>query len=378
MINIIADNKIPFLEGILEPYANITYLAGAKTDADTIKNADALITRTRTKCSSENLAGSQVKMIATATIGFDHIDTAFCESNNIAWTNAPGCNSGSVKQYIGATLATIAHQLKFDLTDKTLGIVGVGNVGSKVADFAQAVGIKVLLNDPPRARKEGSQSFVELDELIEKSDFITFHVPLQRDGEDVTYHLGNTALFKQCKKDAIIINSSRGEIINNSDLLEAINKGLIGNAVLDVWENEPEMNLELLDKTIIATPHIAGYSADGKANGTANSVQAISKHFDLPLKNWYPDSIPAPAQACINIDASELNLQEVWIKAVLHTYSIQEDDTRFRTHPETFEHLRGSYPIRREFHAYKVSLKNGTQEMATCLNKIGFKAVHLI
>jgi len=378
MIKIIADNKIPFLEGVLEPFADITYLAGAQTDALTIKDAQALITRTRTKCNQDTLADSQVKMIATATIGFDHIDTKNCEKHHIMWTNAPGCNSGSVKQYVASTLATIANRLSIDLKNKTIGVVGVGNVGSKVADFAQAIGMKVLLNDPPRAEKEGAEHFVELDELIEKSDVITFHVPLQREGKYKTYHLGDKKLFTKCKKEVIIINSSRGEVINNNDLLEALKNEEIGQTVLDVWENEPNMDLNLLDKSLIATPHIAGYSADGKANGTSMSVQAISKHFDLPLKNWYPDNIPAPEQPHIVIDAEGLSEQEVWIKAVLHTYSIMEDDKRFRDQPETFEFLRGSYPIRREFQAYQIFLKNGSFELKETLNKIGFGTVKLV
>ncbi|WP_430932863.1 4-phosphoerythronate dehydrogenase PdxB [Saccharicrinis sp. 156] len=378
MINIIADNKIPFLEGVLEPYANVTYLPGAKTDANVVKNADALITRTRTKCNSENLKGSKVKMIATATIGFDHIDTNYCEKSGIEWTNAPGCNSGSVKQYVAATLATIASQQNIDLEDKTLGIVGVGNVGSKVADFAKAIGMKVLLNDPPRAEKEGNGNFVGLDELITKSDIITFHVPLQREGKYKTFHLGNTQLFSRCKKGVIIINSSRGEVTNNNDLLVALNNQLIGQVILDVWENEPDMNIDLLNKSFIATPHIAGYSADGKANGTSMSVQAISRSFDLPLKDWYPDNIPAPGNPTIHIDAYGLSHQDVWTKAVLHTYIIKEDDTRFRHHPETFEQLRGSYPIRREFQAYQVILKNGTEELKEMLNKIGFEHIELV
>ncbi len=378
MIKIIADNKIPFLQGILEPYANVTYLPGANTDADAVKDADALITRTRTKCNNTTLANSMVKMIATATIGFDHIDTEYCKNNHIEWTNAPGCNSGSVKQYIAATLATLATELNLELKNKTIGIVGVGNVGSKVADFAKAIGMKVLLNDPPRAEKEGSLDFVELNELIEKSDIITFHVPLQSEGKHKTYHLGNANLFSKCKKEVVIINSSRGEIINNTDLLAALNNGDVGNAILDVWENEPNINLELLDKAFIATPHIAGYSADGKANGTAMSVQAISQHFGFPLKQWYPANIPLPENPRITIDAKNLDFQEVWTKAVLHTYPIKQDDQRLRKNPESFEQQRGSYPLRREFEAYTVQIKNGTEQLEESLTNMGFAQIQII
>ena len=378
MIKIIADNKIPFLEGVLEPYAEVKYLAGAKTGSNEIKDADALITRTRTKCNRSTLEGSRVKMIATATIGYDHIDTGYCKKQKIEWANAPGCNSGSVKQYIAATLAFISDRLDMKLENKTLGVVGVGNVGGKVADFARCIGMKVLLNDPPRAEKEGQEGFVELEELVKKSDVITFHVPLQREGAYKTFHLGNKELFSKCKKDVIIINSSRGEVVDNADLLEVLNRGAVAGAILDVWENEPDMNPELLKQTMIATPHIAGYSLDGKANGTAMSVQAICRYFDLPLKNWYPASIPPPENPIIEIDTKGLAFEEVWKKAVLHTYPISEDDKRFRNDPVDFERLRGSYPVRREFCAFKVLLKNGSEEIKKALNKIGFDAVELI
>ncbi len=378
MIKIIADNKIPFLAGVLEPYAHVTYLPGANTDANAVSDASALITRTRTKCNKTTLANSKVKMIATATIGFDHIDTEYCKNNHIEWTNAPGCNSGSVKQYIAATLATLATQLNMELKNKTIGIVGVGNVGSKVSDFANAIGMKVLLNDPPRAEKEGKEDFVDLDELVEKSDIITFHVPLQREGKYKTHHLANSDFFARCKKQLVVINSSRGEVINNVDLLAALNKGDVQHAVLDVWENEPDINLELLNKTFIATPHIAGYSADGKANGTAMSVQAISKYFDFPLKQWYPNTIPSPENPKIIIDAKEINFQEVWTKAVLHTYPIKQDNERLRKNPENFEQQRGSYPLRREFGAYTIHLKNGTEQFKKSLEHIGFGQIQII
>ena len=378
MIRVIADDKIPFLKGILEPYVNISYLPGVKTTALEMKNAEALITRTRTKCTEENLKGSNVKMIATATIGFDHIDTDYCERSNINWTNSPGCNSGSVKQYIATVLATIADKLQIQLDGKTLGIVGVGNVGRKVKDFAKSIGMKVLLNDPPRAEKEGMEEFVDLDDLLVQSDIITFHVPLQTQGQYKTYHLGDKGLFCKCKKEVIIINSSRGEVIDNIDLLDALSRGDIGNVVLDVWENEPNINIKLLEKARIATPHIAGYSADGKANGTAMSVNAISRYFDLPLKDWYPENVPIPENSSFNIDAKGLSFQEVWIKAVLNTYAILEDDLRFRMNPEKFEKLRGSYPLRREFEAFHIKIKNGSSILKQKMNKIGFKHVELI
>ncbi len=378
MLKIIADDKIPFLKGVLEPYAEVSYVAGSKTTKDIVSYADALVTRTRTKCNIDLLDGSNVKMIATATIGFDHIDTNYCEENGIEWTNAPGCNSGSVKQYIASVLATLASKKNFQFKDKTIGIIGVGNVGSKVKDLAEALGMRILLNDPPREEREGSDIFVDIEVIQKEADIITFHVPLQHSGVFKTFHLGDENFFKACKNEVVIINSSRGEVIDNNALLDVIKDGEIGEAVLDVWENEPGINLELLEKAIIVTPHIAGYSVDGKANGTSMSVQAISKKFDLPLMNWYPTELPLPQNPVIEFDCAEKGEQQIFVESILHTYDILEDDLRLRENPEEFEKQRGSYPMRREFSAYSIHLKNSSQFLVDSLNKIGFNTVPII
>ncbi|MCW3784991.1 4-phosphoerythronate dehydrogenase PdxB [Plebeiibacterium sediminum] len=378
MLKIIADDKIPFLQGVLEPYAHMVYVAGSETTGDLVKEADALITRTRTKCNKSLLEGSNVKMIATATIGFDHIDTHYCDAADIKWVNAPGCNSGSVKQYIASALAILAIKKNYKFKDITIGIVGVGNVGSKVKALSEALGIKVLVNDPPRAKAENSVEFVDLKTIQKEADIITFHVPLQREGEYKTYHLANESFFKSCKNDVVIINSSRGEVVDNQSLLKALNEKSVGEAVLDVWESEPDIDTALLNKTIIATPHIAGYSVDGKANGTAMSVQAISKKFNLPLTEWYPDGLPLPDNELIEIDGNGKTDQEILIEAILHTYNILNDDSKMRMHPEEFEKQRGSYPVRREFGAFNVELKNSSNFIVESLNKIGFATVKLI
>ncbi len=378
MLKIIADDKIPFLQGVLEPYAKLFYVAGSETTSDLVKDADALITRTRTKCNESLLDGSQVKMIATATIGFDHIDTNYCANNNIQWINAPGCNSGSVKQYIASALAILANKRNYNFKDITIGIVGVGNVGSKVKELSEALGLNVLLNDPPRAKSENSDDFVDLNTIQKEADIITFHVPLQQEGEYKTYHIADDTFFKSCKNNVVIINSSRGEVVDNQALLNALNNKTIGDAVLDVWENEPDFDHELLNKTIIATPHIAGYSVDGKANGTAMSVQAISEKFNLPLTEWYPAELPLPENDLIQIDGADKMDQEILIEAILHTYNILNDDNRMRRDPEEFEKQRGSYPMRREFGAYSVELRNSSKFIVETLNKIGFNTVELI
>ncbi|MCW9066240.1 MAG: 4-phosphoerythronate dehydrogenase, partial [Ignavibacteriaceae bacterium] len=271
-IKIIADNKIPFLKGVLEPFTEIEYHKGSEITKKIVRDADALLIRTRTKCNKELLLDTKIKFIGTATIGIDHIDTAFCESKGIKWINAPGCNSSSVQQYLASALLTLSKLKNFEFSKMTIGIVGVGNVGSKVEMIANILGLKVLLNDPPRERIEGREKFVSLDRLIEQSDIITFHVPLNLNGIDKTFHLADAELFKKFNKSKILINTSRGEVIETAALKEAISDGNVTASVLDVWENEPNIDLELLKMVDIATPHIAGYSADGKANGTSVCV----------------------------------------------------------------------------------------------------------
>ena len=257
MIKIIADDKIPFLNGILEPYAEIKYLPGKQIDRDALMDADALLIRTRTKCTKALLEGSGIRFIGTATIGFDHIDTQFCDKHKIIWTNAPGCNSSSVQQYITAALLKLACDHQFNLKDKTIGIVGVGNVGAKVEKIAGILGMNVLLNDPPRARQEGEKNFVNLGTILYESDIVTVHVPLNVVGEDCTYHLFNKKSFKKMKKGVWFFNSSRGEVTDTAALKKALGSGKLGGAVIDVWENEPDIDLELMAKAFIATPHIA-------------------------------------------------------------------------------------------------------------------------
>ena len=373
-MKIVCDNKIPFLKGALEPYAQVVYLPGSDTTPDVVRDADAIITRTRTKCNESLLKGSKVKMIATATIGYDHIDTRWCESNGIEWTNAPGCNSWSVQQYIGSLLVTMSRELGFCCKQKTLGVVGVGNVGSKVARIGALLGFKVLLCDPPRARREGTAGFATLDEIIDKSDIITCHVPLQRSGEDCTFHMIDAARLASMRRDQILINSSRGEVVDCKALKAALKNGAIKAASLDVWENEPDIDCELLSLLFTGTPHIAGYSLDGKANGTIMSVQAIGRKFDLPCSDWTVTDIPLPLQPVeFTLDAAGKTPQEVLADAILYTYNIKDDDARLRADTGSFERQRADYPVRREFPAFTVTLKNDDTGRATViLREIGF------
>ena len=372
-MKIIIDDKIPYIKGALEPFAEVIYLAGNKTTPEVVKDADAIITRTRTVCNEKLLAGSNVKFIATATIGYDHIDTNYCEQSGITWTNAPGCNSKSVEQYIASALMALAEKKNFTLPGKTIGIIGVGNVGSKVAHLCEIFGMKVLLNDPPRARTEGGKGFVELEEILEKADIITLHVPLNLEGEDKTYHLAVDSFFARTKKHPIIINSCRGEVIDTELLKSALKSGQISGAVIDCWENEPEPDHELLSLVDLATPHIAGYSKDGKANGTNMSVRALSKFFGLAINNWKCTGIELPESTEILIDGTGKTTQQVLSEAIFATYDIREDDKRLRNSLETFEKQRGDNPVRREFPTFNIFCKINNIKTIKKLKQLGFK-----
>lgn len=372
MITIIADDKIPFLKGALEPYASIKYLEGSKFDHSTVKQADALLIRTRTVCNEPLLTGSKVKFIATATIGFDHIDTDYCDAHSISWANAPGCNAASVEQYIASVLAGLVIKNDFPLTGKTLGIIGVGHVGKKVGTLARLLGMKVLLNDPPRTRAEGKSGFVSLKKLLAESDIVTLHVNLNMTGEDKTFHLIDEPALKLLKNGALLINSSRGEVVDGNALKSALSDGRQLGAVVDVWENEPDVDLGLLEKVAMATPHIAGYSTDGKRNGTVQIVRGLGLHFGLPVSGWEPLKIPEPPNPVMILDGKGQSLEKLVCKAILHTYDVADDDFRFRSNPRDFESQRGNYPVRREFPAYKILLFNETAKAKKLLTTLGF------
>lgn len=323
-MKIVCDDKIPFLKGIFEPFASVLYLHGADISHSDLIDADALIVRTRTRCDRALLEGTKVRIVASATIGTDHIDTNWCERNGILWANAPGCNAGSVCQWVGSTLEALAYKLDFKLEGLTLGIVGVGNVGSKVAQLANTLGMKTMLCDPPRAEVEGSEGFVSLDELIKGSDIITIHTPLTAQ----TFHLFDSKRLMSMADSQILINSARGEIVEREALKFALRNGHLHAAALDVWENEPCIDRELLECVTIGTPHIAGYSADGKANGTGAAVRAVSRALDIKaLFDWEVTSIPSSDEPF---------------------YDVLKDDATLRAHPENFEALRSDYYIRRE------------------------------
>ncbi|MBN2484770.1 MAG: 4-phosphoerythronate dehydrogenase PdxB [Bacteroidales bacterium] len=371
-MKIIADDKIPFLKGVLEPFADIVYKPGHTIEKDDLLDADALIVRTRTQCNSNLLEGTGVKFVATATIGYDHIDTDYCKKNNIYWANAPGCNAGSVMQWFMAALLQYAYQNKIDLTTRCLGVIGVGNVGSKIVSFAENTGMRVLLNDPPKADLTGSCGFLNLETIMRESDIISFHVPLTPDGKHKTLGMAGENFLQKLTKGTILINSSRGEVVDTQALKNTLINNRLSAALIDVWENEPAIDLELLKMCSVATPHIAGYSLDGKAKGTAMSVSALSRYFGLPLIDWYPDEIPTREIMEITIDARKRSYQSVLTEAVLHTYDIISDDSALRLNPAGFEDQRGNYPVRREFNAWIINLKNDSRNYKQRLRQMGF------
>ncbi len=371
-MKIVIDDKIPFIRRVLEDFAEVEYTAGSKITATQIRDADALIIRTRTICNQELLEDSKVKFIGTATIGIDHIDTNWCDANKVNWTNAPGCNADSVEQYVTAALLYWAKMKNRNLSELCIGVVGVGQVGSRVAKTCEILGMKVLLNDPPRERIEGSALFTDINAIKKEADIITFHVPLNKSELDKTYHMLDEEFISSLKNGVLLFNTCRGEVFDTKALVEAIEKKRIENPVIDCWENEPNIDSKLFLNSFIATPHIAGYSKDGKANGTQQIIRALAKEFDLPLQDWEATGIPDPENNLIQIDPAGKNEQEIISEAVLYTYPIWEDDQRLRSSPESFEKQRGNYPIRREFTTYRIEIKNRNKHQIQILKKIGF------
>lgn len=342
-MKVIVDNKIPFIREAVEHVADeVIYAPGNEFTPELVKDADALIIRTRTHCNRQLLEGSNVRFIATATIGFDHIDTEYCRQVGIQWANAPGCNAPSVAQYLHSVLLLLQQKRDKPLAGLTMGIVGVGHVGSLVAEVASDMGMKVLLNDPPREEQEGPGRFSPLRKLAEESDILTFHVPLVREGNYPTFHLADDRFFRSLRRKPVFINTSRGEVHDTGALLAALSEGLIADAVIDVWENEPDIDRTLLQQAFIGTPHIAGYSADGKANASRMALMAVCKFFGI--KPNFHIAPPKPLNPVITA-ATET-------EAYLQMYDPRRDSEALKTHPEQFEQLRGDYPLRRERQAY--------------------------
>lgn len=394
-MKIVVDENMPHATKLFSAFGEVISVPGRPFDKSVLKDADALMVRSVTKVDQDLLNASPVQFVGTATAGTDHLDQTYLNATGITTTSAAGCNAIAVVEYVFSCLLYFASKNQFELTDKTVGIIGVGHVGSILAQRLAVLGIKVLLCDPPRARLEPDNTFYAFEYLIEHADIITFHTPLIQGGIDNTYHLFDHLLMSEFADDKIIINASRGEVIDNTALLRALQQGRRWHIALDVFENEPYLNLSLLDYIDIATQHIAGHSLEGKIRGTTLLVEKLHKH----LATTTPDSIkniqfndsetllqsllPTPAIRQITLDVP-FN-QSLLKKLVNLAYDVKEDDLKFRQAMDTqstslssidvgkiFDHLRKHYPMRREWSALTVIVKD--VETAQLLNNLGFQA----
>ena len=345
MIRIVADKNIPFLEGVFEPYAEVKYIDGKLITHEDILDADALIIRTRTRCNEAMLAGTAVKIIATATIGTDHIDLDWCAAHGIEVHSASGCNAGGVMQYVFSALYGMAARKAIKIEGKCFGIIGVGNVGKKVERLARHLGFKVLLCDPPREAAEGNEDgkFCSLDQLLEQADIITLHTPLS----ESTRNMADEAFFARVKDNAIFINTARGELVDEAALKRTIPR--LGAVAIDTWNNEPDIDLELMEMVDIATPHIAGYSLQGKQNGTTFSVQAIAHRFGITPLYDYIAEVASPMIQPQKLDFTDKTSAQI-ATIFQYSYPIFTDDFLFKMEPHNFEKMRSEYHYRREIY----------------------------
>ncbi len=327
-MKILIERNIPFAKGLFEPYAEVAYLDADEFTPSSVQDADALMVRTRTRCDRNLLEGSNVKLVATATIGTDHIDLPWCASAGIAVANAPGCNAPAVGQYV---LSSISSLTDGNPSGLTLGIVGVGHVGSIVERWARQTGMKVMLCDPPRQAAEGGDRWNTLDEIASEADIITIHTPY----DSTTRHMVDDAFISSLKKSPVIINAARGGIVDTPALVRALRRGAVKDVVIDCWENEPEISEALLDRTFIATPHIAGYSYEGKVRATRMAVDAICSFFSLP-HIVMPQQVPAGA-------ADHMDL-----RTIAKSYNPMTDTISLKSNPGAFEQLRNHYNLRHE------------------------------
>lgn len=342
-MKLVIDQSIPFIKGVFEPYADVLYKESTAITREDCLDADGLIVLSRTKCNENLLAGTSVKIIATAAIGTDHIDLPFCRSNGIFVSNAQGCNAGGTMNYVFSALYGAASRKSVPISGATMGIVGMGHVGSMVAAMARHLGFKVLINDPPRAMEEGDTQYTSLDRLLEESDIISLHVPLNSE----TRGMADDAFFSKMKFGAFFVNTSRGEIVDDDALKRAIPR--LGPVILDTWNHEPDVDLELVEMVDIATPHIAGYSYQGKQRGTAAAVRSIARFFKFePLYEFFPPTDVKELEA-VRLDLSGMTQGQI-TSVFQYNYPVFTDDFMFRLAPGDFEKLRTEYSYRREFY----------------------------
>ncbi|MBN1796617.1 MAG: 4-phosphoerythronate dehydrogenase [Sedimentisphaerales bacterium] len=376
-MKIIADTNIPFVKECFSSLGDIELVGGREISPKTAKDADVLLVRSITKINEQLLAGSRVKFVGTATIGFEHIDMDYLNSNSIGFASAPGSNANSVAEYVIAALLEVAEKHNVELEGKTIGIVGVGNVGSKVEQKCCALGMVSILNDPPLQRQTGDEKYRPIEELY-GCDFITMHTPLTYEGQDKTFHLADEKFFQPLKSGVVFLNTSRGGVVDTAALKKAIKNEKIKAAVLDVWENEPDIDTELLEMVDIGTPHIAGYSFDGKVAGMIMIYKALCGHFNLQPEHSAEDFLSGhktpDALSKTSITFPQAPTGREGIKAVVNEiYNIKEDDKRLRAilnmplgkRCATFDKLRREYPVRREFQNTNILLATEKFNKAT-------------
>ena len=377
IMKILADENIPYVRECFSSIGDVMTISGRKIAADAIKDTDALLVRSITKVDETLLTGSSVKFVATATIGTEHIDLDYLAQNNIGFASAPGSNANSVAEYIVSALLNLADKYDFDIADKSIGIIGVGNVGSKVEQKTKVMGMDVFLNDPPLERQAHDPKYLPRTDLFD-CDIITLHTPLTFQGIDKTYHLADEKFFDSLKDSAIFINSSRGGVTDTKALKKALMSGKLKAVVLDVWEGEPNIDIELVKMVDFATPHIAGYSYDGKVAGMIMIYNSLCEHFKLEAKNTIDNFLPEPQVGEIKIDGTGKN---ILLETVNRLYDIRNDDAKLRSianepvegQGRFFDGLRKNYHIRREFQNTEIVLSESLISIGKILSGIGFK-----
>jgi len=384
LLKIIADENIPFVREACATLGEVTLVAGREVTRDTLRGADLFFCRSVTKINRALLEGTRVRFVGTATIGFDHVDREYLKQAGIAFASAPGSNANSVAEYIVAAMLVLARRGGFTLEGRTIGVVGVGNVGSRVVKKAESLGMRVLQNDPPLARATGDRRFLPIDALLD-ADFITFHVPLTVAAsvplaEDATHHMVDAAFLARMRPSAYLLNSSRGPVVDEAALKAALAERRLAGAVLDVWETEPAFDPDLLALAAIGTPHIAGYSFDGKVAATEMIYRAACEVVGVK-PTWNPAAImPPPGHPRLEIQCAGRPDEDVLREAVLTIYDIEADDRGLRQSPSApaeraawFDRLRKVYPERREFHNTTLMAPGASQGLGAKLAGIGFR-----
>lgn len=374
-MHIVADENIPLIEQFFGDFGEITRVPGRTLSADDLKNADLLLVRSVTKVDESLLKGSSVRFIGTATIGTDHIDTDYLDSQRIGFASAPGCNAQAVVDYVLSALSVVIDTRGIDFRDLTVGIVGVGNVGSLLRQRLEAMKVNVLACDPFKDQEE--DGLVGMDEIL-KADVVTLHTPITKTGDHPTYHLIDAERLQSMKADAVLINSARGPVVDNQALKTHLQNNEDFCAILDVWEDEPELDRELLSLCHLATPHIAGYSLDGKMLGTEMIYQAASEYFGLPVRVKLGQFLPEPGIRKLNF-SENVPVHQALRTAIRACYEVRVDDGVMRAalkHTaslrEAFDELRRSYPQRRDTTTLKVGVPSKSHDLQEVLAAAGF------